>query len=293
MRPASRSTDLDLLRSAPFVGALALLVVNDHVLKPAFHNAVTGKLSDVAGLFALALFCRALAPARRTAVCLTIAALWVWWKLPLSQLALDAWNALGVFPLGRVVDPTDLLALVVLPAAWSYAPRARADRPALRGRMATLAMCAASVLAFAATSRAPRLAPELSQSVSLDAEPEHELAMSKREFVRRLQLTFSMDFMDRSFAGRFREPEPDSLTITVPSPGRGCTSARLQIEVRETLGRAVVRPLRVESDCTSRLTARDAGRRTFDEWVIRRMLQWKRPDYGLGRDLPAPVDVDP
>lgn len=31
--------------------AVAVLVVNDHVLKPRFGNAVTGKLSDVAGLF--------------------------------------------------------------------------------------------------------------------------------------------------------------------------------------------------------------------------------------------------
>lgn len=31
--------------------AVAVLVVNDHVLKPRFGNAVTGKVSDVAGLF--------------------------------------------------------------------------------------------------------------------------------------------------------------------------------------------------------------------------------------------------
>jgi hypothetical protein len=35
------------------LAALALLAVNDHALKPAFHNAVTGKLSDVALCFFL------------------------------------------------------------------------------------------------------------------------------------------------------------------------------------------------------------------------------------------------
>ncbi len=35
------------------LGALGLLVLNDHVLKPTFHNALTGKLSDVAILILL------------------------------------------------------------------------------------------------------------------------------------------------------------------------------------------------------------------------------------------------
>ena len=38
------------------LAALALLVVNDVWLKPAFHSAVTGKLSDVAICFLLPLF---------------------------------------------------------------------------------------------------------------------------------------------------------------------------------------------------------------------------------------------
>lgn len=38
------------------LAALALLVVNDVWLKPAFHSAVTGKLSDIAICFLLPLF---------------------------------------------------------------------------------------------------------------------------------------------------------------------------------------------------------------------------------------------
>jgi hypothetical protein len=41
--------------------AVALLGVNDAVLKLAFHNAITGKLSDFAGCFFLPLFTSALA----------------------------------------------------------------------------------------------------------------------------------------------------------------------------------------------------------------------------------------
>ena len=57
-----RSERLESLASPAFVAALALLVVNDVALKPLFHNAVTGKLSDFACLFSLSLFLAALWP---------------------------------------------------------------------------------------------------------------------------------------------------------------------------------------------------------------------------------------
>src|SRR5687767_12389116 len=50
------SDRLESLPSPAFISAVALLVVNDFALKPLFHNVVTGKLSDFAGLFALTLF---------------------------------------------------------------------------------------------------------------------------------------------------------------------------------------------------------------------------------------------
>jgi hypothetical protein len=40
----------DLLLLPASYGGLALLIVNDHYLKSHLHNAVSGKLSDVAGL---------------------------------------------------------------------------------------------------------------------------------------------------------------------------------------------------------------------------------------------------
>src|SRR5699024_6811273 len=52
---AMRWTRLEPLASPLLMTAVAVLVVNDGVLKPAFHNALTGKLSDVAGVAAFAL----------------------------------------------------------------------------------------------------------------------------------------------------------------------------------------------------------------------------------------------
>ncbi len=45
----------DALLAPPVLASLALLLANDLVLKPAYHNAATGKLSDVAGLFVFVL----------------------------------------------------------------------------------------------------------------------------------------------------------------------------------------------------------------------------------------------
>ncbi|QQR86557.1 MAG: hypothetical protein IPJ76_18560 [Flavobacteriales bacterium] len=109
MRP-----DLPRLADVRFVLAVAVLALNDHLLKHAWPCWFTGKLSDVAGLFAFGWFWVAMVPHRRDSVLIAIAVLFAWWKSPLSQPALDGWNGMGLWTMGRVVDATDLLALPVL-----------------------------------------------------------------------------------------------------------------------------------------------------------------------------------
>jgi hypothetical protein len=129
--------------------SLALLALNDGVWKAAYGNAVTGKLSDVAGLFAFALFWTAVLPRRRTAVALVTAAGFALWKSPLAQPLLDAWNAAASPAVGRTVDAGDLAALAVLPLAWAYAARAR-PAPWCR-RPVAWAVVPLALVAFAAT----------------------------------------------------------------------------------------------------------------------------------------------
>ena len=122
--------------------ALFLLVLNDHVLKSAFPGFVTGKLSDFAGVFAFAAFFASAMPRRAAAICVATGALFIWWKSPLSQAVV---NALGV---SRVVDWTDLAALIVLPFAYRMAVRKPIEwRPSIVW---------VSLFAFAATSPAQR-----------------------------------------------------------------------------------------------------------------------------------------
>lgn len=160
----SRARDglLFLSTSPVFLIAVALLLLNDWILKDAFGNWVTGKLSDFAGLFAFALFWGALLPRRRGAAIGMTAVVFMVWKSPLSADALTAWNAIGAWPLARVVDYTDWLALTVLYPAYRLLDRlspldergAGARRtPTLRQRATAIATAAVAMVAFMATSR--------------------------------------------------------------------------------------------------------------------------------------------
>jgi hypothetical protein len=149
-----------------FVGALALLVVNDWVLKGAgvLPGWVTGKLSDLAGMVVAPVVLATLLALVRVppaagrlvaagAVGLVFAAL----KLDATFAATydSAWNALTHalrLPLESqtAVDATDLVALTLLPAGATLAGRLAPD-PAAR-RSGALAL---GLLACAATSPAP------------------------------------------------------------------------------------------------------------------------------------------
>jgi len=117
------------------LAAVALMAVNDHWAKPTFHNALTGKLSDVAICFFLPLYVSALLAlvtrwslAMRTGLGAATTAL-LFTSIKVSQPAADLFcRVLGVVggPLiGRDsfrawADPTDLLTLPLVLAALLY-----------------------------------------------------------------------------------------------------------------------------------------------------------------------------
>lgn len=175
--------DLNLLTSPGFAAGLLLLVANDFLLKPVFHNAVTGKLSDFAGLFVFPLFWSALAPRLRRGIYALTALGFVCWKSAYAQPLIDGWNSLGVLRVNRVVDSTDLLALVALPASFAYlrrrvAAEGRPSRPLAPRRALACAAVLLSVFAFAATSRVG------DHMISEDRE--YEFGVSKEELLRRV-----------------------------------------------------------------------------------------------------------
>jgi hypothetical protein len=147
--------------------ALALLGLNDHLLKGAgvLPGAVTGKLSDLAGmLVAPALLAALLGLRSRRGVLLAhLAVAAVFAAIKLSPAAADAWSwTMGLvgFPWRIVVDPTDLLALPALALGWrALVPAMARPAPAVPARLPRLAHASAAVVGTAlcvATSPPPR-----------------------------------------------------------------------------------------------------------------------------------------
>ncbi|MFG1868945.1 hypothetical protein [Micromonospora arborensis] len=144
--------------------ALVLLVVNDHLLKPALPGLLTGKLSDVAGLVLapplVAVLLTLLVPRlpARAAALVAVVAVGAGFAVVKSsgyaaELASSAWTALAGPSLVRA-DRTDLLTLPALGLAWWSWTRAR--RRPVRQRTARLVrllvVLPPAVLAVAATS---------------------------------------------------------------------------------------------------------------------------------------------
>jgi hypothetical protein len=139
----------DLLRSPLLLLAVGVLLLNDFVLKAAFHDGITGKLSDVAGLAAFTIFCCALWPRHVWRVGTGIAIIFVFWKSPCSTPAIETANAILPFSIGRTVDYTDLLAL---PVVWLVC-RAAHRLPLLDlGKIGVWLTAGVCLFAFTATS---------------------------------------------------------------------------------------------------------------------------------------------
>lgn len=139
-----------LLASTGFLTGLLLLLVNDLVLKEQFHNELTGKLSDFAGLFVFPLFWTALIPRRKRFIYLATAVLFVFWKSGYAQFLIEGWNSLPLFSIQRTVDYTDLLALLILPLSYSYSNTTHAGVYVSRRLIYPIAIV--SLFAFTATS---------------------------------------------------------------------------------------------------------------------------------------------
>ncbi len=112
----------DVFTSAYFICGLLLLLMNDFYLKEAFHNQLTGKLSDIAGLFIFPLFFSHFLRAKKLVYASTVV-LFIIWKSDLASPMINYWNALNVYQIERTIDRTDLYALLVIPVSYKFKGR--------------------------------------------------------------------------------------------------------------------------------------------------------------------------
>jgi hypothetical protein len=151
------SAPFSVFTTWPFVLALVALIVNDAWLKSAWPGLVTGKLSDFAGIVVVGLLGLSCIPRRPVQICAAIAVFFAWWKGPWSQPFIDAVNSVSPMTIGRTVDYTDLLALLILPMCVEVARREAdfAIPGAAARRLLVIPIGAATALALMATSYNP------------------------------------------------------------------------------------------------------------------------------------------
>src|SRR5690554_1665687 len=102
-----------------FLASIFLLLINDLYLKFEYHNYLTGKLSDFAGLFAFPYFFSCFFPKRIKPIYILSGILFVFWKSEFSQPIFDfaLSNGIGI---NRTVDYSDFFALTILPISYKY-----------------------------------------------------------------------------------------------------------------------------------------------------------------------------
>ncbi|MDQ6946280.1 MAG: hypothetical protein M3256_08385 [Actinomycetota bacterium] len=143
-----------LLAHPYLTGAVVALAVNDHILKGRVHGALTGKLSDFAGVFVIAVVLAALTGRPRFACSVSGLGFAAIKTVPLA-------TAVAAPFLGGTTlrDPTDLVGLVMLYPAYRFASRdlrSQAEH-SIPKQLLTRSSAVVAALAMSATScaRAP------------------------------------------------------------------------------------------------------------------------------------------
>jgi len=171
-----------------FMTAVLLLIANDWYLKQTFHNNLTGKLSDFAGLFAFPFFLSALFPRKTKLVYFFTLLFFIVWKSPLMQPVINALHGAGI-PIYRTIDYTDYIALISLPLSFYQfiKPVVHQIRPVI---LNMLMVCC--LISFIATTMPPGAYTRFN-----DINKIYTFDFSKRELVSRinaLQLDYVHEF---------------------------------------------------------------------------------------------------
>jgi hypothetical protein len=102
-----------------FIISLLLLAINDHYLKYEYPGWFTGKLSDFAGIYVLTYLLFRQFPNKIRLISASVAIAFIWWKSPHSSPIIGYLNTINL-PMERVVDYSDLMALIVMIPAYHY-----------------------------------------------------------------------------------------------------------------------------------------------------------------------------
>ena len=145
---------LPLLIDKFFILGLFCLLTNDLILKYQFGGFVTGKLSDIAGLFIFPFFWSVFFVRHELKIYLLTILIFVIWKAPLSTNLINWINHTLGTEFSRVVDYTDLVALFILPISYLHFRRKLETNSDIEynHRIVPILIIGVSLFAFVATT---------------------------------------------------------------------------------------------------------------------------------------------
>ncbi|MDN3594670.1 hypothetical protein [Zunongwangia endophytica] len=205
-----------------FLPAVFLLLLNDFVLKSHYHNAFTGKLSDIVGLFAFSYFL-SIFVSRKFSICIiywATALFFTFWKSNYSEEFIQFINQ-GSLQFGRVVDYTDLWALFILPLSYWYRTQKNQDIKKINNGF-KYASLIVSCFAFLATSTLPTTI-----NLKLQSSKSYRSNFPKETIIRKLQLTKQNDSLYTTFLDAERNNSSIYLKVIVKDSKHHQTQIRL------------------------------------------------------------------
>lgn len=150
-------------------------------LKSYYSNFLTGKLSDIAGLFAFPYFLSILFPEKVKLNYIGTAILFILWKSEIIQPILVFFQSIGI-GLNRTIDYSDLVTLLILPISFLYWNSNLNDyfTSKINFKPVILSICS---FAFIATSL-----PKEHKEINLKSELEITLKAEKQVIITKLKL---------------------------------------------------------------------------------------------------------
>lgn len=174
-----RMKEINKIAHPIFLLSLILLILNDWYFKAVFHNEITGKISDFAGLFAFPFLLSILFSNHKKAIHVLTGLLFIYWNSAFSQPLINQLNSIG-FPFIRTVDITDSIALISI--FFSYKCLDHHVKYTIKPLLQR-ALIVVSSFAFMATTMPPHKNRKF-----VHINEEYHFDFSKRELVSRLNM---------------------------------------------------------------------------------------------------------
>lgn len=180
--------NLSLFTANYFILSLFLLLLNDFYLKYEFHNFITGKLSDFAGLFIFPYFISVFFTNKTKEIYIFTFVLFIFWKLEISEQFIKFISQITDFAFYRTVDLTDLIALSILPISYHYYHKKNEEQKENRNNNFALnsLIGVITIYSFLADTN-----PTQEVKVKIKSKKEFKIQISKEQILNNLKPRFS------------------------------------------------------------------------------------------------------